>query len=383
MFHHALASLLHNHFVAASLDALTGGHRARLEKFLFDVQAAILPDEGRMRPMFLSLFLLVALISYAVTAGRGQHPGQVTPAASRSVWRYLFPGAVYGHRSAVLDYKLYLANGLLKGFLNFSTLILSTGIAAAATHRALTSLLGPRAAAAGGPPLWLCLLFMVALLAANDLGFFVAHLLEHKVPFLWSFHKVHHSAEVLTPITAFRNHPVEKILEGAWMAAFAGATGGLFRYASGHEMIMVLILGESVIKFSFEVTNHFRHSHFWVPFPRALSHLFTSPAMHLVHHSVEERHIDKNFAAYFGLWDWTLGTLYVPGTSVEERSFKLGLGEGATEHYRSLPDCYLRPFREVAGDLARRIAAIAGRLAPAAIRKRLARQAATSDRVPQ
>jgi len=29
------------------------------------------------------------------------------------------------------------------------------------------------------------------------------------VPFLWEFHKVHHSANVLTPITAFRVHPVD------------------------------------------------------------------------------------------------------------------------------------------------------------------------------
>ena len=34
----------------------------------------------------------------------------------------------------------------------------------------------------------------------------------HKIPALWEFHKVHHSAEVMTPLTELRQHPVEIIV---------------------------------------------------------------------------------------------------------------------------------------------------------------------------
>src|ERR1039458_8498353 len=48
-------------------------------------------------------------------------------------------------------------------------------------------------------------LFVVEGDGCDGLGLF------HAIPALWEFHKVHHSAEVLTPLTEMRTHPVEII----------------------------------------------------------------------------------------------------------------------------------------------------------------------------
>ena len=48
----------------------------------------------------------------------------------------------------------------------------------------------------------------VTLFLAYELGYWLNHYVPHRVPFLWEFHKVHHSATVLTPLTNFRVHPV-------------------------------------------------------------------------------------------------------------------------------------------------------------------------------
>ena len=53
----------------------------------------------------------------------------------------------------------------------------------------------------------------IRLLLLLDIGHYISHYIQHKVPFFWEFHKVHHAAEVLTPVTAFRAHPVESILD--------------------------------------------------------------------------------------------------------------------------------------------------------------------------
>lgn len=50
------------------------------------------------------------------------------------------------------------------------------------------------------------------------------HYCQHKISWLWAFHKVHHSAEGLTPLTANRHHPVDYAL-GAATAILLGAIG--------------------------------------------------------------------------------------------------------------------------------------------------------------
>lgn len=57
-------------------------------------------------------------------------------------------------------------------------------------------------------PYWLQVIEVVLI---SDLFIYWAHRLQHNVPFLWRFHKVHHSAEHLDWLAAHREHPLDSI----------------------------------------------------------------------------------------------------------------------------------------------------------------------------
>ncbi len=73
----------------------------------------------------------------------------------------------------------------------------------------------------------------VMLFLAYELGYWLNHYLSHRVPFLWEFHKVHHSATVLTPLTNFRVHPVYMCIFLNILAVFTGLASGVAEYAFG------------------------------------------------------------------------------------------------------------------------------------------------------
>ena len=60
--------------------------------------------------------------------------------------------------------------------------------------------------------IFLPLIFTISFFIVDDFSKFLVHMLMHKIKFLWCFHKIHHSAEVLTPMTVFRTHPIEGII---------------------------------------------------------------------------------------------------------------------------------------------------------------------------
>ena len=90
----------------------------------------------------------------------------------------------------------------------FGWAVLSSQVINHATHQLLVGAFGsvasPRLSA------WPAAVVMtLVLFAAYEFGYWLDHYFSHNIPFLWEFHKVHHTAEVLTPITNFRVHPVD------------------------------------------------------------------------------------------------------------------------------------------------------------------------------
>ena len=73
-----------------------------------------------------------------------------------------------------------------------------------------------------GPVLEILALIVVPLLL-HDAWFYWAHRIEHRVPFLWEFHKLHHSDELMNASTFARDH----FLQAAWIAFFPAFTLGL------------------------------------------------------------------------------------------------------------------------------------------------------------
>jgi sterol desaturase/sphingolipid hydroxylase (fatty acid hydroxylase superfamily) len=136
--------------------------------------------------LYLVTALALAFIAYnATTARRGR-------SSLTSFLRACFPKQVYGHRSAWVDYKFFVVNRIAYPLL-FAPLIVGTAAAADWTGDLLVHVWGPSDgvfAGGGGASIVMTLLIVLA----TDAGVFIAHYLQHKVPALWEFHKVHHSA---------------------------------------------------------------------------------------------------------------------------------------------------------------------------------------------
>src|SRR5262245_39130283 len=59
-------------------------------------------------------------------------------------------------------------------------------------------------------------LLLIVAVAGLDLAAYVAHVLLHKLPIAWRFHRIHHSEPEVDVTTAFRQHPVETLWRFLW-----------------------------------------------------------------------------------------------------------------------------------------------------------------------
>ena len=112
----------------------------------------------------------------------------------------------------------------------------------------------------------------------------------------------------------------------------------------------------NVVIFAFYLIGYnLRHSHIWVSYPRWLSYILISPAQHQIHHSIDEKHWDRNMGLIFAFWDWVFGTLYVPDGY---EKLEYGVKRDEPNPFNTVVEIYLKPFR-MAWDLIR--PALAGR----------------------
>ena len=162
------------------------------------------------------------------------------------------------------------------------------------------------------------------------------------MPLLWQFHKVHHSAEVLTPLTNYRAHPVELFLMAAVPSLATGLVSGIFWYVAADEIGVYTFLGAHVLVVGFNAFANLRHFEVWISFGPALNRWLISPAHHQIHHSRDPRHFGSNRGFELAVWDRLFGTLYVPG-AVEE--LRLGLGDGTDGAWHRVGRMYGWPFR--------------------------------------
>ena len=187
------------------------------------------------------------------------------------------------------------------------------------------------------------LVLTVAMFIMADFSFYWSHRWTHKIAALWEFHKVHHSAEVMTPITLLRIHPVDNFLNSVIGAMGRSFIVGFFFYLYPTTSGVVTILSTNILVFIFHILgSNLRHSHIWWSWGPMFDHIFISPAMHHIHHSDKTKHLDKNFGSILSLWDWIFGTIYVPDG---RENIVFGLGKNKeTENYDTVMKLYFRPF---------------------------------------
>jgi sterol desaturase/sphingolipid hydroxylase (fatty acid hydroxylase superfamily) len=238
----------------------------------------------------------------------------------KTITRALFPKRILTSRSNQADIGYLFFNvfvfGVVFGWAVLSYQFISNGIIAG-----LVAILGPPTPSAW-PSFVTRSIITVMLFLAYELGYWFNHWLSHKVPVLWEFHKVHHTAEVLTPLTNFRVHPVYTWIFANILAFSAALANGLGNYMFGNTAYQYAFSDTNIILVLFiHGYVHLQHSHMWISFRGVLGRIFVSPAHHQVHHSANPKHFNKNFGSCLAIWDWMFGTLYVPEKEREKLTF--------------------------------------------------------------
>jgi sterol desaturase/sphingolipid hydroxylase (fatty acid hydroxylase superfamily) len=159
-------------------------------------------------------------------------------------------------------------------------------------------------------PAWLELAAAVLIL---DLAIWAQHLVTHKVPLFWRFHRVHHADRDMDVTTGFRFHPVE-------ILASMGLKIGLV-YLLGPSALAVL-----VFEILLSGTALFNHSNLALPGPldRVLRLVLVTPDMHRVHHSIHREEHDSNYGFCLSVWDRIFRT-HVPQPKAGHDAMTVGL----------------------------------------------------------
>jgi sterol desaturase/sphingolipid hydroxylase (fatty acid hydroxylase superfamily) len=286
---------------------------------------------------FAGAFVLAALVYWM----RDHQPG---PRSLARLWFYCFPRDIYLKKGAFHDVSMFFINSALFS-LFLGSMMLASLLVSTAVWKALYYGLGEPSSFAGVDTVNQLVLMMFVLLAI-DLAFFISHYLHHKLPILWEFHKIHHSATRLNPFTVYRRHPVDLLIEGNISGLTAGLVFGVSDYLSNGKLDMWTSMGVNAAMFAFMLTiAHLQHMHIWISFGDRLNRLLVCPAMHQIHHSKDPRHLDRNMGNILSVWDWLAGTLYLPGRR-EELVF--GLAGGEENRLARLPMLYFEPFMAAA-----------------------------------
>ncbi len=267
----------------------------------------------------------------------------------RLLWRALIPSRLWTSRSSRIDVVFFLLNtfvtGALIGWGILSFAAISRGTFDIAQRLLIQSPL-PVA-----QPLIRTTVMTVILFLAYDFGYWLDHYSAHKIPARWAFHRVHHTAEVLSPLTAYRVHPVDTLLFANIVAITTGVADGLTRCLLGAPAQAVTVDGTNVVLLVFLFTTvHLQHSHIDIRFTGWLGRLVFSPAHHHIHHSSKASHYDSNLGSCLAIWDWMFGTLILPEPG--ERPGKFG-AEAAGEDSHSLHGSLIAPFASALAPLAR------------------------------
>ena len=158
-------------------------------------------------------------------------------------------------------------------------------------------------------PPWVELLVTVAFM---DFMLYVWHLLNHEVPLLWRFHRIHHSDLNMDVSTATRFHIGELAISAVIKISLI--------FFLGASPLGVLIFESALV-----LCAQFHHSSLKVPrwFETIFWILFVPPSMHRIHHSVVIKERNTNYGTIFSTWDRWLGTLL---TGVDQKRLLIGVG---------------------------------------------------------
>ena len=276
---------------------------------------------------------------------------QTNKGEDRGFLAFLFPKEVWSHPSAWLDVRYFFFHRLIGHFLLVGTFVacqawfyvlVTGGINLADVMRSADQ-------AWSLSDILIAVLYMFVFFAITDFTAWFAHFLQHKVPILWEFHKVHHSAEVMHPLSNYREHPIDNLFYSVLLGSMNGLTLALTVVIFNYMPTIPMVLGIPLLAFAFNLVGYnLRHSHVWLRWPGVWSKVFPSPAHHHVHHSCHPNHWDKNFAFMFPVWDVIFKTYEMPEDNRDVKFGVTGVKQGEMDSCLKL---YVVPFKKALAHL--------------------------------
>lgn len=214
------------------------------------------------------------------------------------------------------------------------------------SYKFLSSTIGAQPVVA--PPMWMMVSIIAGLILIHDFAEFIVHWASHKYDILWEFHKIHHSTEFMTPLSAKRAHFMDDLARIAVIGPAMGVSVGLFAYIfklnpldSTFYGLDAFVIG-NVLEF-----EDLRHSYIPLHFGW-LENILMSPAQHQVHHN--RLGPAKNFGSCIAIWDQLFRSF---SYSLPPKSFEIGLEHHEQPNYDSIWKLYLMPFINI-GHMAKR-----------------------------
>lgn len=264
---------------------------------------------------------------------------------------FALPKEVIMHPSARADLLFYITKRLMMPLLLIPAGVVFVAAVGYGTNQFVSWLFQIDGPLIQGPaPWWILVLFTGSMLLAYDISYYLYHVAQHRFPFLWELHKVHHSAEVLVGITKDRVHPLDELMNRMWDGVIPGICFGLWSVFA-LDPVEVTVFGINVyVMRNLLMMDFVRHTHYKISFG-PLDNIILSPHWHQLHHSADPRHYDKNFGLLLSIWDRMFGTAFVPDP---DEDMKFGLLDRDKDDYQSLFGLYLLPLRKMGGHIARR-----------------------------
>lgn len=174
--------------------------------------------------------------------------------------------------------------------------------------------------------------FAAALLLFDAWTYFW-HRLNHRVPFLWRFHRVHHSDPKMDVTTANRFHIGEIVISSVLRVPVIGLLGLQLWELALYEAAMFTVV-------------QLHHANIALPawLDRGLRGVIVTPFMHKVHHSRWQRETDSNYSSLFSFWDRLFGSFRM---REDPHTLRLGLAEFNRPEDHTLPGLLTTPFKRV------------------------------------
>lgn len=181
-----------------------------------------------------------------------------------------------------------------------------------------------------------------AIMLLTDLVQYWVHRAFHRVPWLWHFHAVHHSAQHMDWMAGARMHFLEIVVLRSTTVIPMFVLG--FDVAAMNAYIFVVYLYSTFV-----------HANLGWRFP-LIEKLLVTPRYHHWHHGIEREAIDVNFAVHFPLLDRLFGTYYLPkenwpsGYGIEGHPVPKGYGAQFKHPFRRQQATTASPEELVAHD---------------------------------